>query len=194
MFSVVYQAELSTCYSHECSPQITRIYDKLTAMFGSTNPTTDEIDRTLEAVELIAPLCENDFAQKSYQLFHVVMQTPVSLAYSPEKKWEAFRLTVHGTHKWDKFLPWVEDPQDILTFLNHHFDLATRGGQNQDEPIQNALCALAYMSGPVTIEALKRLNPTKPSFVYGIFYVFQNNRAFQLHKAALFFLSLIDNG
>ena len=49
-------------------------------------PTTEEIDRALEAMELIAPLSENEIAQKSYQRFHVVMQAQVSLAYSQEKK------------------------------------------------------------------------------------------------------------
>ena len=63
------------------------------------------------------------------------MQAPVSLAYSQGNKWEAARLTMHGAYKWDKFLLWVEDPQDTLTFLDYHFDLASRGGQNQDEPI-----------------------------------------------------------
>jgi len=77
------------------------------ATFGSASPSIDETDHILEAMELIAPLCENDIAQKSYQLFRVVMQTPVSLAYSPEKKW-------------DMSLPRVVDPQDILTFSDHH--------------------------------------------------------------------------
>jgi len=149
------------------------------------------MDRALEAMELIAPLSENEIAQKSYNLFRAVMQAPVSLAYSQEKKWEASRLAIHGAYKWDKFLPWVEDPEDILKFLDHHFDLATRGGQNQDGPIQNALRALAYASGPVTIEALKRFDPTEPSFVRGICYVLQNNRPFQLRKAGLFLLPLI---
>ena len=142
-------------------------------------------------MELIAPLSENNITQMSYQLFHVVMQAPVSLAYSQEKKWEAAHLTMHGVYKWDKFLPWVEDPQDILTFLDYHFDLATHGGQNQDEPIQNTLRALAYASGPVTIEALKRFDPTKPSFVRGIRFMYQDDKPFQLRKAALFFLPLI---
>ena len=119
------------------------------------------------------------------------MQAPVSLAYTQEKKWEASRLAMHGAYKWDTFLPWVEDPQNILTFLDHNFDLATRGGQDQHEPIQNALRALAYASGPVTIEALGRFNPTEPSFVRGICYVFQDDKPFQLRKAALFFLPLI---
>jgi len=193
MRSLRYEAE-SSCYSQECNPQITRIYDKLTAVFGGITPATDEIDRALEAVELITPLCENEIALESYQLFHVAMRTPVSLTYSAEKKWEASRLIMRGAYKWDKFLPWVEDPQDILMFLDHHFDLATRGGQNQDEPIQNALRALAYASGPVTIETLKRFDPTEPAFVRGICYVFQDDKPFQLHKAALFFLPLIGDG
>ena len=154
---------------------------------------TDEIDRALEAMELIAPLSENDIAQKSYHLFHIIMQAPISPVYTQEKKWDASRLAMHGAYKWDKFLPWVEDPQDILTFLDHHFDLATRGGENQDEPIQNALRALAYAAGHVTIEALKHFDPTEPSFVRGICYVFQDNKPFQLRKAALFFLPFISD-
>ena len=86
-------------------------------------------------MELVARFSKDDIAQKSCDLFHVVMQTSVSLAYSMEKKWNASRSTMHGAYKWDKFLPWVEDPKDILTFLDHHFDLATRGGKNQDKSI-----------------------------------------------------------
>ena len=141
-------------------------------------------------MELIAPLSDNNIAQRSYELFHVVMQAPVSNAYSQDKKWEASRRTLHGAYKWDQFLPWVGDPDDILTFLDHHFDLVI-GGKNQDEPIQNALRALGYASGPVTIEALKRFNPTSPSFISGIRHVFQGGRPFELRKAALFFLPLI---
>ena len=184
-----YNTKLS-CHSQEVTPQINRIYGKLVETFENPSPTPEEIDRALESMELIAPLSENDIAQKSYSLFHTVMQAPVSPAYSQEKKWEAARLAIHGAYKWDKFLPWVEDPHDILTFLDHHFDLATRG-ENQDEPIQNALRALSYASGVVTIEALRRFDPTEPSFVRGICYVFQDDKPFQLRKAALFFLPLI---
>jgi len=183
-----------SCCSHECSHQINRIFDKLTEMFRNPTHTNDEIDRALEVMELIGPLSENDISQKSYDLFHVIMQAPVSLAYTQEKKWEASRLAMHGAYKWDEFLPWVEDPQDILTFLDHNFDLADRGGQDQREPIQNALRALAYASGSATIEDLKRFDPTEPSFVRGICYVFQGDKPSQLHKAALFFLPLIGDG
>ena len=142
-------------------------------------------------MELIAPLSENNIATKSYNLFHVVMQTPLSDTYTQEKKWDAARLAMYGAYKWDKFLPWVEDPKDILAFLDHHFDLAARLGENHDEPIQYALRALAYASGPGTVGALKNFDPTEPSFVRGICYVFQDSKPFQLRKAALFFLPLI---
>ena len=92
---------------------------------------------------------------------------------------------MYGAYRWDKFLPWVEDPKDILAFLDRHFDLAAQEGQNQDGPIQNALCALAYTSGPITIEALKLFNPTEPSFVHSISYVFKDDKPFQFHKATL---------
>jgi len=121
------------------------------------------------------------------------MKAPVSPTYSQDKKRRASRLTMHAAYKWDKFLPWVEDPDDILTFLDHHFDFATRSGENQDEPIQNALRALAYASKPVAVEALQRFDPTKSSFVSGICYVFQGARPFELRKDALFFLPLISD-
>ena len=178
------------CYSGEVNRQINRIYKKLTETFGNPSPTTDEIDRALESMELIAPLSDKNVAQKSYELFHVVMHAPISPTYPQDKKWEASCRTIHGAYKWDKFLPWVGDPHDILTFLDHHFELAI-GGKNQDEPIQNALRALAYASGPVTIEALKHFDPTNPSFVSGICYVFQSDRPFEIRKAALFLLPLI---
>jgi hypothetical protein len=155
------------------------------------NSTAEEIDRALEAMQLIAPLSENDIATKSYHLFHVVMQAPVTGTYTQEKKWQAARSTMHGAYKHDNFLPLVEDPGDILTFLGHHFELATQGDKNQDEPIQDALRAFAYASSAVTIEALKFFDPTEPSFLRGICYVYQDARPLQLRKAALFFLPLI---
>jgi len=179
-----------TCYSREVNPQIDRIYAKLTETFRNPSPTTDEIDRALESMEIIAPLLDKNVAQKSYELFHVVMKAPVSPTYSQDKKWEASRRTIHGAYKWDQFMPSVGDPHDILTFLDHHFDLAT-GGENQDEPIQNALQALAYASGPDTIDALKRFDPTKPSFVSGICYALQRGRPRKLRMAALLPLALV---
>jgi len=111
--------------------------------------------------EVIAPLSENDIAQKSYHLFHVVMQAPVSLAYTQEK-WEGSHLAMHGAYKRDKFLPWVEDSQGILTLDHDSFDLADRCSQDQHEPIQNTFRALAYASDSVTIEALGHLTRSNP--------------------------------
>jgi len=141
-------------------------------------------------MQLIAPLPRNGVSTKSYDLFHVVMRAPVSPAIPQEKKWEAARLTIRGAFGWDK-ATWVEDPHDILTFLNHHFDLAIRGGQNQDKPIENALEALVYAPSPAAVEALKRFESTEPSFVRGTCFVYQDNKPLRLRIAALHFLTLI---
>ena len=133
----------------------------------------------------------NDVSQQIYRLFCLVVQAPVSPIYPGEKKWEVSRLIIHGAYKWVDFSPQIEDPQAILTFLSHHFDLATRGGQNQDEPIRDALCLLVHASGPVTKEALKPIDPTNPLFVRGVSDLFRDDKPPQLRKAALLFLPLI---
>ena len=171
--------------------KISRIYEKLVEMIQNFDATNDEIDHALEAMEIIAPLSGGEIATNNYHLFHIVMQAPITNAYTQEKKWQAARFTMHGAYKSDEFLPWVGDPQDVLTFLGHHFELATQGGRNQDEPIQNALRTLAYASSAITIEALKDFDPTEPAFVRGICHVFQDDRLPQLRRAALFFLPLI---
>ena len=116
-------------------------------------------------MKLIAPLSRTDVATKNYHLFQTVMHTPVSLIH-PREKLEASRLASHAASKGGgEPLPPVDDPQDILTFLNHHFELALQG-KNQDGPIYNAL--LAYASNPVTIYGPGSFDLAQPSFVRGI--------------------------
>ena len=109
---------------------------------------------------------------------HVIMQALVSLAYSKGKRWEAARLTMHSVYKWDKSLPWVEDPQDILTFLGYHFNLATRSGQNQDELIQNALQALTYALNPSPLKHSSTSTPPNlPSYAASVSCIRTTNRS-----------------
>jgi hypothetical protein len=144
-------------------------------------------------MSLIAPLSEEEVAAKSLELFYVTMRALVPPAFSNEeweaKKWEASRLALHGACKGVKPLP-VEDPQVVLNFLIHHFELV-KDGEQPNEPIQDALRALAYEPSPTTIRAIKKLDPTQPSFVHGICFAFQEERPSELHRAALFFLPLI---
>jgi hypothetical protein len=99
---------------------------------------------------------------------------------------------LHGAYKWDEALPKVDDPQAILNFLCHHFELAlVNNDEPQDEPIQDALRALAYASTHKAIKTIEEFDPTRPSFVHGICFAFQDKRSSELHRAALFFLRLI---
>ena len=199
--------------SQKHTVQIGRIFDKLEEAFRSISSTREEIDIALEVMELIAPLSEDAITQRSHDLFHVVMRTPVSPAYSEEKKWEALQLTMDCANKCNKSLPCVENPEDILASLVCDFNLAASKNRNRDEPtpdeltpgeptpdeeltpdeaIGNALRAL-HASGPVAVEALKRFNPTE-AFISGILYVFQDDKPSQLRRAALLFLPFIGNG
>ena len=144
-------------------------------------------------MELAAPLCNNQIAKKSYELFHVIMDTPVSLTFTAKKKWTAARLVMDGAYKWDRFLPWVGDPTHMLAFLNHHFELIATTDENWEVPIQNALRALAYASDQDTTDALTKFDPTQPLFVHGVIYAYKDDRPFQLRKAALFLLPLVSD-
>ena len=174
----------------ELHSQMEKIYAKLQKTFKDTASTASMIDHALETMRLIAPLSESDIVVNSHDLFHAIMRAPISPTYPEEKKWEASRLALHGAYKWEEVLPRIEDPKDILIFLSHHFELV-ENGEGHDEPIQDALRALASASHPETIEALQNFDPTQPSFVRGIRFAFQDIRPRGVREAALLFLPLI---
>jgi hypothetical protein len=130
-------------------------------------------------------------ASKSYDLFCMVMGASIPEARSLEG-WEVSRLTISCAYRGVKFIPQIKEEviQHILAFLDYHFELIKQG-QNQDEPIQNALHALACSPGPAAISTLRQFDPTDSSFVGGIQYVFQATRSPTLRKAALLFFPLI---
>ena len=176
-----------TCYSSETDNHIQKIYGKLTETFRNPTPAADEIKRALEAMELIAPLSNENVAQESYKLFRIIM----ARSSLQESDWNASRLAMHGAYKSDKFLPEVGDPGDLIAFLEHHFDLATTQDKNQDGPIQHALRALIHVSDPSVIR--DRAIPGDPSFAPGILHVFQGDRPLQLRSVALRFLALVSD-
>lgn len=126
-----------------------------------------------------------------YGLFRVVVGAPVSPAYPVEKKWEDSRLIMRSAYKRKESLPLVGDPRDVLTFLRHNFDLAVKGGENQDELIRDVSCTLVYAFDPAMFKTLKDFDPINPSFVRCLRYAYRNDKSLKLRKAALFFLPLI---
>ena len=168
------------------------ISKKVADVFLDASSTTTEVDLALEAMAAVTSIHSGSIFEKGRHLFHVVMSAPVTLAFTQEKKWQAARCVMRCLYRWaEEFWPWEGDPQDVLTFLDHHFDLATQGGENQDGPIQDALAALGYADDPVVIEALKSFDPTGPTFVRGIFYALQEYRPFRVRTFAFCFLAFI---
>jgi len=110
---------------------------------------------------------------------------------SADLKWEVARLAMHGGFKWDGYYPMVSSPQEVLSFLEHHFDLQTKG-ENQEEAIQYAIRALAFGSSKTCLEALAQFDPTIHPFFDGIRSLFHPDKPHELKKAALSFLSHIE--
>ena len=174
--------------SSENEALLGKIYTKLESTFK--NHVVQEFDRSCDAMKLIAPVEDNTVCQSSYNLFRAILVS----SFEKEDIWKASRFAVHGAYKWDRFLPWVQDPNDLIKFLTHHFSIQAKGEDEiASESIQDTLRALAYASGEVTIEALKKFDPTDKSFVEGIRKAFENDRPFQTRKAALFLLPIIQD-
>lgn len=141
-------------------------------------------------MRLIAPLGNETVAESSYNLFHVIL----SSSFEKEEIWAAARLAVHGAYKWDTYLPWLNDPDDVIKFLAYHFAIQAKGGDDvATQPIEDALRAVAYGSNETTLEGLKKFDQTDKLFVDGIRKAFEEDRSFQTRKAVLFLMPIIQD-
>ena len=174
--------------SSESDALYKRIFHKLELTF--TNHVIQEYARSLDALRLITPLQNNPISVASYALFHVILSSP----FEEEELWAAARLAINGTYKWDTFLPWVEDPDDIIKCLTRHFAIQAKGEDDiARQPIEDSLRALAYGSNKTTLEGLKKFDLTDKLFVNGIRKALAEDRPFQTRKAALFLMPIIQD-
>lgn len=179
---------LTILISSETQPLLGRIYGKLESTFK--DHVVREFDRACDAMKLIAPVEDNTVCQNSYSLFRTIIVS----SFDKEDLWKAARFAVHGAYKWDRFLPWVQDPNDLIKFLSHHFELQAKGEDEiAVEPIQDTLRALAYASGEATVEALRKFDPTEKWFINGVRKAFESDRGFQTRKASLFLMPVIQD-
>ena len=165
-----------------------RIFGKLESTFA--DHVVREYARSLDAIRLIAPFPNETVAQSSYDLFHTIL----SSSFEKEESWAAARFAIHGAYKWDDFLPWVEDPDDIVKFLAHHFAIQAKGEDDVAiQPIEDALRAVAYASDETALEGLRDLDHTDKLFFDGVRKAFEEGRPFQTRKAALYVMPVIQD-
>ena len=179
--------------SAQVSIQADRIFEKLKQTFEQSTLDAihhNPIDHALEALIMIYQLPDIISCFMGCKTFQMVVQSCVPKTCS-QKKWEVSCLAIRSVHMDSHSLSGPKELETILTFLGHYFTLGFAGGKYQDEPIQNALYALASISNSTTIEAIRQFNPTGDWFVYGIRHALQSDRAPELRKAALLFLPLI---
>ena len=165
-----------------------RIFSKLESTFN--NHVVREYSRSVDAMRLIAPLKNSAIAQGSYSLFHAVL----SSSFEEEEIWVAARLAGHGAYKWDHFLPWVNDPNDAMKSLLHHFAIQAEGRDDvATQPIEDMLRAIAYASNEQALEGLKKFDLADKVFFGGVRKALGGDRPFQTRKATLFLLKIVQD-
>ena len=91
-------------------------------------------------------------------------------------------------------LPWVNDPDDVLKSLLHHFAIQAEGEDDvATQPIEDMLRAVAYASNEQALEGLKKFDLADKVFVGGIRKALGNDRPFQTRKATLFLLQILQD-
>ena len=144
-----------------------------------------DIEIGFRALELFSPLCLHPVADGCQALFNAIMRWT---HISGETRWKAARLALHGAYKWDLYMPWLDDPKDLITFFEHTLEFPCTD-EEQDRALESAFRALAYASKR---ETLDQHDMKKRLIVDGTVAAFNHEKPFQLWKAVLFFLSVVE--
>ena len=153
-------------------------------MFGSTSTRAD-IEDGFRALELFSPLCLHPVADGCQALFSVVMQ---STHLTGEIKWKAARLALYGAYNWDSYMPLLDDAKDVVAFFEHTLE-SPFSEDEQDMALESVYRAFAYASKR---EMLDGYDMKKRLIVDGTLAAFTHRKPFQLWKAILFFLGVVE--
>lgn len=171
-------------FSQELPAILQKVSDKLKVVFGPTSTRGDTEDG-FRALELFSPLCLHPVADGCQTLFNEVMQ---STHLAGEIKWKVARLALYGTYKWDLYMPWLDDAKDVITFFEYVLE-SPSAEEEQDMALQSVYRALAYASKR---EMLDQYDMKKTFIVDGTIAAFTHQKPFQLWKAILFFLDVVE--
>jgi len=86
-------------------------------------------------------------------------------------------------------MPWLNDAKDVITFFEHILESPSTEDE-QDMALQSVYRALAYASKR---EMLDRYDMKKALIVNGTVAAFTHHKPFQLWKAILFFLDMVES-
>ena len=150
--------------SREKRSIIDNVFRTFESVFSSK---TMRIPSALRALRL-ATRFPKVVAYSSYRLFKTIM-THDNLT---DQDWEATRLAAYGAFC-GHYPRGIEEPREILKFLDHHVGLEGAGGSEHESYIQSAasvIMALQYSEGinPLTFKCVREFNWTSPSFVRGV--------------------------
>lgn len=175
--------------SSRFTPITERLFVRLNSIILNQASTESEVGGALDALRCIGFLTYNIIPQACFDLFTTIMTAASHLPV--DMRWEISRQAMHGAFKWDGYYPMISSPHEVLSFLEYHFDLQSRG-ENQDEAIQYAVRALAFSPSQACLEILAQFDPTAQPFFNGIRSLFHSDKPHELKKAAIRFLSHIE--
>ena len=144
-----------------------------------------DIEVGFKALELFSPLCLHPVADGCQALFNTVMGSP---HLTGEIKWKTARLALYGAYKWDSYMPWLHEAKDVVAFFEHTLEFPGTE-EEQDMALESIYRALAYASKR---EMLDEYDMKKSMIVDGTIAAFSHQKPFQLWKAVLFFLDVVE--
>ena len=142
-------------------------------------------------------LAVKDIAFASYELFKVI----VASDNLTDEYWEAARHAIHGAFQVNiddpTFAPSVEEPIEILKFLDHHLGLQGVGEDHMFS-INFALRATTQVGpndqpAPLMVKGLRNFNFTSPPFVRGMRSIIHPDCTDRIRAHAVRFIALISD-
>ena len=171
---------------------IKRVFNALSAIFSSKS--TQSLS-PLPALRLVTQLAFSDTCVASYKLFKTIMGS----SGLTDQHWEAARLAIRGAFQQnaEEVSPQAGEPKEILKFLGYHLGLQ---GAGEDHRASIAFSLVGIPIGlyddrvdPLTVEYIRELDCTSPSFVGGMRSIMHPDNSLILRLDAVGLLALISD-
>ena len=165
-----------------------KVFEALSAIFSSRLIPP----LAIRALKLVTRLAPKDVADASYGLFKTIM-TSDDLT---DQYWKAARLAIHGAFQRsvDDKLPRVEDPTEIIKFLNHHLCLQAAGEDHRSSIVLALNATSSTRDGRPTdsmVNCIGKFDCASPSFVKGMRSILDPSNSILIRGLAIDLLSLI---
>ena len=169
-------------------PTLRKLFGALSVIFSSRYMQTS---LAVRALRLVVQLAATHAPDASYELFKAIMASD----NLTDQEWEAARLAIRGAFErnveW--LLPIMEEPRDILKFLDYHLGLYGAEKYHDFSIVLALAPILERPYDPPIIECIRNLNSTSPPFVRGVRTAIRPNASHNLRRAIAGLIALVSD-